>query len=380
MTSNSMLSTNHPALHFLAMPSISGHDDEQRPLITFCLLTYNQEQFIREAVEGAMAQTYSPLEIILSDDCSTDTTYMIIQQIRDNYKGPHTIVLNRNEKNIGLVPHINKVYCEIAHGELLVAAAGDDVSVPERVDTLWRAWEATDRKATMLSSGALHITDVGETVSEWIPQEIGYDNRTITEFILNPTGNLRGPVAMFHRKVFDTFGPLTFALVEDGPLIIRSKMLGPVLALPDKLIKYRLSDNNMTKATHPDYKQKLIRGNLWRISIYDQIMDDLSKAEIRDMFTINIFDKIVQLCHTQRKIHELTLQLMSGRYFFSLFAWLHLLFVVPVVQSINNSVFLMPTFLYPKLMRYGMPTDSRLWNKICHFRRYILKLGKSYNK
>ena len=41
-----------------------------RPLVTFALFAYNQEKYIREAVEGAFSQTYEPLEIILSDDYS----------------------------------------------------------------------------------------------------------------------------------------------------------------------------------------------------------------------------------------------------------------------------------------------------------------------
>ena len=41
------------------------------PLVTFALFAYNQERYVREAVEGAFAQTYQPLEIILSDDCSS---------------------------------------------------------------------------------------------------------------------------------------------------------------------------------------------------------------------------------------------------------------------------------------------------------------------
>jgi glycosyltransferase involved in cell wall biosynthesis len=45
-----------------------------RPLISFMLFAYNQEHYIRRAVEAAMAQTYSPLEIILSDDASSDGT------------------------------------------------------------------------------------------------------------------------------------------------------------------------------------------------------------------------------------------------------------------------------------------------------------------
>jgi len=48
-----------------------------KPLITFALFAYNQERFIREAVQGAFSQTYSPLEIIMSDDCSKDRTFDI---------------------------------------------------------------------------------------------------------------------------------------------------------------------------------------------------------------------------------------------------------------------------------------------------------------
>lgn len=43
-----------------------------RPGVTFALLVYNQEQYIHAAVESAFAQTYEPLEIILSDHCSSD--------------------------------------------------------------------------------------------------------------------------------------------------------------------------------------------------------------------------------------------------------------------------------------------------------------------
>jgi len=48
-----------------------------RPLVTFALLAYNQEEFIREAVEGAFALTYEQLEIILSDDCSIKMSHFI---------------------------------------------------------------------------------------------------------------------------------------------------------------------------------------------------------------------------------------------------------------------------------------------------------------
>jgi len=43
--------------------------------VTFALFAYNQEKYIREEVEGAFSQTYQPLEIIWSDDCSSDRTF-----------------------------------------------------------------------------------------------------------------------------------------------------------------------------------------------------------------------------------------------------------------------------------------------------------------
>ena len=70
----------------------------RRPLITFALMAYNQEQLIEEAVAGALAQTYSPLEIILSDDCSTDRTFEIMEEMADEYKGPHSVSIRRTSR------------------------------------------------------------------------------------------------------------------------------------------------------------------------------------------------------------------------------------------------------------------------------------------
>ena len=84
-------------------------DTTDRPLVSFAVIAYNQERFIREAIEGAFAQTYEPLEIILSDDCSPDRTFDIMQEMAAAYDGPHKVVLNRNEPNLGLVPHVNRI-------------------------------------------------------------------------------------------------------------------------------------------------------------------------------------------------------------------------------------------------------------------------------
>lgn len=342
----------------------SRHNDKPRPLISFCLFAYNQEEFIREAVEGALAQTYLPLEIVLSDDCSTDNTFGIMEQMANQYEGPHKIILNRNSRNLGLVPHINKVCFEISHGDLIVVAAGDDVSFPERTAKSWLAWEASDRKAKMISGGRLLIDAEGIEKGELIPSVPGYCNEDNSRFILNPNGQCIGAAAMYHRDVFAMFGPLTFAQVEDGPLAIRSRILGFVIALPDKLIKYRVAASSMARAFGQDYKKTMIQSNTWRIATYDQLINDMNRNGIRQLFPENEYNALIKICQKHRKKHEMTRQLAHKMFVVRLAVWLRLLFVVPIVQSIDNLVYLAPLSFYPRLMKAGLPTDSRCWEKL----------------
>ncbi len=111
----------------------------ERPAATFAIFAYNQEGFIREAVEGAFAQTYEPLEIILSDDCSSDRTFEIMRELAAAYDGPHDVKARRTEQNGGLLNHVLDVV-SIAKGALLVVSAGDDISLPERTGALVDAW------------------------------------------------------------------------------------------------------------------------------------------------------------------------------------------------------------------------------------------------
>jgi glycosyltransferase involved in cell wall biosynthesis len=95
--------------------------------VTLTLIAYNQENYVREAIESALAQTFSPLEIILSDDCSPDQTFAIMQEMVGSYRGPHRVHARREPVNVGTVQHLINV-SRAAQGELVVIAAGDDLS------------------------------------------------------------------------------------------------------------------------------------------------------------------------------------------------------------------------------------------------------------
>lgn len=124
------------------------------PLVTFALFAFNQEAYIRGAVASALAQEYPNLQVILSDDCSTDGTWAALSEMAAAYDGPHEVCLNRNSANVGsggLGAHVNRLV-ELSRGDLLVFAGGDDISHPDRTAALVAAWTAAGRPPAALHS------------------------------------------------------------------------------------------------------------------------------------------------------------------------------------------------------------------------------------
>ena len=217
------------------------------PLVTFALFAYNQEKYIREAVEGALSQTYSPLQIILSDDCSSDNTFEIMQTMVKNYSGSSEIILNRNTHNYGISSHVNRVM-EFAKGELIVMAAGDDISLPHRVA---RSVEILRENPLASMVGFKDITidkDSKEIfrVSNNI-QNNEYYFVKLSDYLSGKTPHLSGASRCFNRKLFDTFNELNdLCPAEDVPYLLRGLMLGYGIISPEPGIKYRLHGNNLS--------------------------------------------------------------------------------------------------------------------------------------
>ncbi|MCX7856947.1 MAG: glycosyltransferase [Deltaproteobacteria bacterium] len=249
---------------------------EDRPLVTFALLAYNQERFIREAVEGAFSQTYSPLEIILSDDCSQDRTFEIMKEMAEAYKGPHKIILNRNERNLGIGGHINRIM-EISHGELIVTAAGDDISLPDRTLEFVKKYTSEDKKPTLIFS---HATVMDENGNERGRVEGSYNVRPNDFYtLLNGDCHIIGASNCWHKSVFYTFGPFVVEglLAEDRVLTARAALLGRIVCVPISLVKYRRGSANLYNrviTTPDDLRAHLLRIANLNINTYKQHLHD----------------------------------------------------------------------------------------------------------
>ncbi|MBK8300792.1 MAG: glycosyltransferase family 2 protein [Chitinophagaceae bacterium] len=83
--------------------------------------TYNQRQFLAQAIESALMQDYGNLEIIIADDCSTDDTEAFVKKYQDS-----RIKYFRNKNNIGRVANYRKSLYEYCTGDWVVNLDGDD--------------------------------------------------------------------------------------------------------------------------------------------------------------------------------------------------------------------------------------------------------------
>ena len=99
-------------------------------LVSVLLSTYNSEESIGESIDSLLSQTYKNLEILISDDGSTDSTKEICKkfQLKDE-----RVLFFSNKKNIGLTKSLNNL-AQKASGSLIARHDADDISLPYRIE------------------------------------------------------------------------------------------------------------------------------------------------------------------------------------------------------------------------------------------------------
>ncbi len=92
------------------------------PLVTIMIPTYKQGRYLHRAIEGALAQDYNNLEVIVSDDCSPDHTPRVVEK----YKNDPRFSYFRNDTDLGRVRNYKRLLESYASGDWVIMCDGDD--------------------------------------------------------------------------------------------------------------------------------------------------------------------------------------------------------------------------------------------------------------
>lgn len=295
------------------------------PLVTFVLLAYNQEEYISAAVYSALSQDYQNLEIILSDDCSSDSTFEIMSAVAAEYSGDHVVKVLRNPENLGLVGHFNEALGR-SSGEIIVLAAGDDISLPERVS------ESVNIMLRFPGAAVVAFSDIvmdsrGALVKK-PKKEKPMKVLTLSDFLGRRGPSLSGASKAFRRDVFLRFGCIGDQCpTEDSTMTLRSLMLGYGIRSGKSLIKYRVHDKNLSG----------IRSlpSLSVTGICNQYIRDAHLAKAEGLIDEGVYDRVVAFAVAEAEKRTFRNDLINGGV--SLPRWLRFLLSArfPVREKIS---------------------------------------------
>lgn len=120
-----------------------------RPLISIGVSAYNRKDYLKLCLESLLAQSYSPCEIIVVDDGSTDGTAEMMQEMFPPEKYPAlTYVRQENGGDASAKNHAAR----LARGKYIVFNDSDDLFVPDAVERLFQAIPAGDENACSYGS------------------------------------------------------------------------------------------------------------------------------------------------------------------------------------------------------------------------------------
>lgn len=94
------------------------------PRHSILVITYKQQDLIRGCLDSILAQSVTPFEVIVIDDCSPDGTWDVVSEFARRY--PQLVKAVRNEVNIGVFANVNKISA-MASGDLINFVSGDDI-------------------------------------------------------------------------------------------------------------------------------------------------------------------------------------------------------------------------------------------------------------
>lgn len=97
------------------------------PLVTIIIPTYNQAAYLEDAVRSALRQDYAKLEVIVADDCSSDSTSEVVKK----FAGDRRLRYYRNKTNLGKTANYRRSLYELANGEWVLNLDGDDYLTDE---------------------------------------------------------------------------------------------------------------------------------------------------------------------------------------------------------------------------------------------------------
>ena len=237
---------------------------KQEKNIDILLATYNGEKYLKEQIDSILSQTYKNINLIISDDASTDGTKEILKQYE---KKDSRIKIFYQEKNLGYVKNFEFLLKQVK-SDVFMLSDQDDVWLPEKVE---KTYEKLKKENADLAFGDLEVVD--QELNTMCPSFNDFMklSRKIKKYINSYKLNylyccITGCTLMLKSKWI----PKILPIPEDSKRLIHDHWIGIMVGVnggksvyvPEKYIKYRQHGDNQVgteKISHKFKKLEQVR-------------------------------------------------------------------------------------------------------------------------
>lgn len=213
-----------------------------KPDISVIMSVYNGEDYLAEAIQSVVDQTFQNWELIIINDCSKDSTPEILA---DFAAKDARIKLHNNEVNLRLPTSLNKAI-SLSTGKYIARMDADDICLPDRLEKQFRFMEENSDVA--LSSCRFMTVKNGVYASGGAGGRCDHDALRAMLLVTNPIlhPGVIAKAEVMKRFLYDT----TLTCTEDLELWTRMVAQGQkIRILPECLLIYRLHDKQITSTT-----------------------------------------------------------------------------------------------------------------------------------
>lgn len=205
------------------------------------LLNRNKVRYVRDAVKSMFMQVGPPIELILSDNGSTDGSKPLLDELARSYNGQHKVrridcPYNDMEGMAGLNFHINWSMTQ-TDADVIMSLAGDDYDLAQRSELTIKAFEEKD--PSMVLGGMYYVTDSMKYIGETPGLDVKDGDRWAT--IRDMTVNLMGgsTIQAWSREFYDKIGPMEGVGSIDIPWPFLAVLMKGAWAIATRVHCYR---------------------------------------------------------------------------------------------------------------------------------------------
>lgn len=209
--------------------------------VSIVLPVYNAQETIAEAIYSILCQTFVDFELILINDGSTDDSESVIGYFKDPRIQYYT-----NEKNKGLIYTLNRGI-SLAKGKYIARMDADDIAMPTRLEKQIRIMEQNSNIivcgtrikyfGVVKRNGEFMAPETSEENKAWLLEEVCF---------AHPTVMIRKDVLINNQIFYNS----DYKNCEDYKLWVDLSEYGDYYNIQEPLLKYRLSDTQITQKTN----------------------------------------------------------------------------------------------------------------------------------